>query len=340
MSVRGVCAVLPAGVLLAVAPGCGSGDDAVSLQVELRTSYGAGEDFEAVRTEVDPEGGPSVRDERIVARGESFSRPREVASFMGLSPGRVTVRVQLLGDGAVVAQRSVALDLDDDRAVTVSILEDGPVDGGPRDAGVDGANDGGGNDSGTDGGGPSTGMCPDGPCNLLTSEGCSAGQACFFDAMAESPTCMVAGPGGDGDACSTLTDCKEGFHCLGGRCRYYCCGSDERCPTGQACGGGLICMFVDECDPVEQTGCADGEGCYPAVSAGSVSCATPTSDAGTQGDSCELVNGCEPGFACIGDPGTCAQLCDPTIATPGCPDGTSCGGLAGFADDVGVCDST
>lgn len=233
---------------------------------------------------------------------------------------------------------------DDDGGVT--LMDSGPGDsGGGTDSGGGGTDSGGGGDDGGSGG-----MCPDGDCNILTNDGCDVGQACQY--LADGPTCVEAGLGGDDEPCSGPTDCQEGFGCVGPSdgdsfCQPYCCESDGDCPTGQSCnvsvgdGSGVVlfyvCELADDCDLVEQTGCDPGEGCYPNSSTeGTVIC--DPAGSGTQGDTCESRSACESGFVCAGEPLTCTKICDPTAGAPDCPDGTSCSGrLSGFPDDVGLC---
>ncbi len=217
-----------------------------------------------------------------------------------------------------------------------------PVDSGPVDLGGD-------IDMTT-----STSMCPEGACDLVSNEGCEAGDGCYFAAAAAgeppAPLCAPAGTLGDGAACSNANDCQEGFICVGdpGVCRKICCAdNDEDCDpttTGQLCLINLVdeagdptgvgaCQLPDDCDPVAQTGCESPEACFPSGE-GAFTCATP--GPGTQGSSCES-EGCAAGFLCINADGgaICAQVCD--TADPTCDDaGTSCGGLTGY-EDIGVC---
>lgn len=225
-----------------------------------------------------------------------------------------------------------------------SVPDGGVPDGTPGDSSTP--------DSTTpDTGVPPTGMCPAGDCDLLTNAGCEAGNACYFaaPAMGEAavPTCAPAGTGGDGDACTMIQDCQEGFVCDNGAgvCRHYCCdGADTGCPTGQSClvsivddmmmpTGVGICRIPDTCDLLAQTGCTDGQGCYPGGGDGTVLCV----GAGTaaSGEACSFANDCVPGAVCLAT-NTCATLCNTTDMT-GCADGDTCNGLTGAPEGVGVC---
>ena len=202
-----------------------------------------------------------------------------------------------------------------------------------------------------------TGMCPAGMCDLLTN-GCPAGQACYFlaPAMGEPavPTCDMSGTGGDGATCTSYRDCQEGFFCdsTAGICRHYCCmDSDTGCPTGQTCAVSFVddmgnptgigyCAFPDNCDPAAQTGCmVAGQGCYAQGMDGSTICIAPTMML-TEGQTCESLNACSPGFTCV-DTGTgakCHKYCNATDMT-GCAMEQTCSSLSLPApvDHVGIC---
>jgi len=206
--------------------------------------------------------------------------------------------------------------------------------------------------TGVDAGGGGGNSCPSGACDLLTNAGCEAGQGCYFVTTAEgtppSPMCLPAGTGAEGATCENSTMCQEGFICVDSECRPVCCTEGgEGCPVGQACLTTLVdpdtgdptgvgaCSAPDGCVLLTQTGCPDGEGCYPAGGDGSTSCVEPAMN-GMQGATCGFSNDCAPGFICLGD-GTCAQVCQLPSGDPMCPDGLTCGGVTGFPADTGVC---
>jgi len=209
-----------------------------------------------------------------------------------------------------------------------------------------------------DAGPPPTGnMCPPGACDLATGSGCAAGEACYFLSPSEGepsvPVCLPAGAGMDGATCANYEECASGYFCAAsggsGVCRKLCCAeNDAQCPSGQTCqvqitnadgmptGVGL-CRGSDSCDVLMQTGCADGEGCYPTGSG--TTCAAPTPDAGGQGDACMNANGCQPGFICAGAEGganSCNQACRLPMGEPACGDGLVCNMLTGITE-FGVC---
>ena len=67
-------------------------------------------------------------------------------------------------------------------------------------------------------------------------------------------------------------------------------------------------------------------------------------DPGTQGDLCEFINVCDPGYGCIliasevDSDLTCAFFCDPDGGSPSCADGPGpafdCRRIQGFYGDV------
>jgi hypothetical protein len=136
----------------------------------------------------------------------------------------------------------------------------------------------------------------------------------------------------------------------GGQCRKICCGdSDALCPMGQTCqvrivddegsptGVGL-CRTSDSCDPLTQSGCAAGQGCYP--NDGGTVCTMPVSGMGLPlGEACVSANDCAPGLTCAAQAGaasSCVPFCRLPEGEPSCPEGLVCGTLTGFTD-FGVC---
>ena len=214
-----------------------------------------------------------------------------------------------------------------------------------------------GTDSGTPGtdSGMSTGMCPVGDCDLVSNAGCDAamGEGCYWllpmEGADPEPLCNPAGTGTTGTPCDAPFDCQEGLTCDEGECRKVCCGgSDATCDPGDICinfsdGAGMLtgfgaCRTPSDCDVIEQTGCPEGEACYVISNDASVDCITPPVDGGTQGDSCDSLNSCAPGFLCLtpeGGSSACVQACNPM--SPVCPDGTSCARVGSFPADLGAC---
>jgi hypothetical protein len=143
--------------------------------------------------------------------------------------------------------------------------------------------------------------------------------------------------------------------CLGTFEAYYCEDPSEYCAQG---GDGLITLCLPLCDPLEQD-CPGGQACVGIQDAWS--CAPDASgDMGAYGDSCEFVNACDPGLACLdsstvppglpceGAGGCCTEVCD--ITDPlgdqqcaGAAEGQTCqawyeeGEAPAILEHVGVC---
>jgi hypothetical protein len=183
-------------------------------------------------------------------------------------------------------------------------------------------------------------------CSLLSQTGCAAGEGCYPVAVGES-VCAPAGTVPAGGTCAFLNDCAAGTSCFQldtqAQCLTLCdpglpsCGAGEACaefqPGAGACigdggGGGA-------CNPVTQTGCAAGEGCYLAGD-GTISECLPAGS-GTAGAVCPP-DGCAPGLVCLmdgnGDQPHCYVHCD--VAAPTCGGGNQCVDL-GLMPNVGVC---
>lgn len=194
------------------------------------------------------------------------------------------------------------------------------------------------------GGGMRGEMCPAAQaCNVVNGIGCMAEEGCFLARLPDSEDaaamCAMAGTGAIGTTCMAANACAPGLNCIGGECRAMCCGGEDGdCPEGGRCGGrtsidGIgFCLVADDCDMLAQTGCDEGEGCYPLSAEGGTICGS----AGTivDGAACTSANDCVPGSLCLGD-GFCHSLCTPE-STDECPAESTCGGLTGF-DGVGVC---
>ena len=189
------------------------------------------------------------------------------------------------------------------------------------------------------------GICPTGACNLISSEGCGAGEGCYYGT--NGPVCTTAGTGGDDADCSGSSDCQDAHTCVSGKCRPVCCNidSNDECmneDTGRVCVGLVpmgaepamppfgACIVPDSCDVLAQTGCEGTDAC--ALGEGdAVFCQPP--GAGIAGEDCSA--GCAARHVCTG--AVCAALCDRTADPGECPDGFECRGLVGVPDPVGAC---
>ena len=201
--------------------------------------------------------------------------------------------------------------------------------------------------------------CPMGPCDVATGAGCMAGEACYFLSPAEGepsvPICQPAGAGTDGATCASYGDCASGYFCAAsgssGVCRKMCCmNNDAQCPSGQTCqvqlvdaagnpSGVGLCRGSDGCDVLAQTGCPEGEGCYPVGTGSTCAMPRPGAEGGGQGATCMTANGCNAGFICAGsgDESTCSQACSLADGgEPSCADGFVCGMLTGITE-FGIC---
>ncbi|MDQ3031607.1 MAG: hypothetical protein M3Y87_04260 [Myxococcota bacterium] len=257
----------------------------------------------------------------------------------------VSVQVLVLGAALVACGDDPPARVDSGTDVdsgTVTPLPDGG-DGGsviPGDAG----------DGGTTGR-----MCtsPGGACDVIRQD-CPSPQGCFYVATMAGGTpmtmCLEAGTRGDGIRCDFVNECLPGFTCNDGLCRHYCCmGSSSDCPagTGQQCVG-LVgsdaigqCTQAVNCDLVTNEMCAEGRGCYPFSSDGTLGCFS--AGTATEGAPCVGLNGCMPGMGCFGRDGganACIRFCRVSMMDADCGGGgrmcASAGGLS-LPDDFGLC---
>ena len=178
------------------------------------------------------------------------------------------------------------------------------------------------------------------PCNPTCGSGCSCGW-CGLDVYGQV-ACLKGTPGTNtvsGTECnpSNPNDCAPGLACRAecgtGRC-YKFCETNDDCP-GTKCnisqGSVHFCAFPDPgCDPVSQTGCQAGFGCYPANPGTACECA------GTSGSgvSCIIVSTCLPGYQCVSltsspKDATCQRACR---TSADCGAGSTCmpGGQYGY----------
>jgi hypothetical protein len=68
--------------------------------------------------------------------------------------------------------------------------------------------------------------------------------------------------------------------------------------------------MLDNCNPVSNAGCMTGQACYFGGNGdGGVTSGCNTPGTITTGHACSTAEGCLPGLACLGTPGTCVKLC-------------------------------
>jgi hypothetical protein len=188
--------------------------------------------------------------------------------------------------------------------------------------------------------GPTGTACPGttGPCDIGL-QNCGSGQTCQLT-IDGTTSCRSVGSGGNQASCSSDSQCAFGHYCspFSGRCHPQCCGT-AGCGADQVCIGvgtgtdaGLC--FGSPCDPVTGGGCAPDYTCYVGgnPAGGLLTICTPPGTVAA-GGACSALDECVPGHVCLGDPGTCVELCRPS--SPFCSFGT-CSAL-GDGDDLGVC---
>ncbi|MEM6992602.1 MAG: hypothetical protein AAF721_18965 [Myxococcota bacterium] len=215
-------------------------------------------------------------------------------------------------------------------------------------------------------------------CNVWEQD-CPRGEKCMpwandggssWNATRCSP--IAAEPAAVGDAClvegngvSGIDDCDQGAMCFyvdsetnAGTCVAMCGGSPSRptCDEGSACtvsGEGTLAVCLPSCNPLD-TDCPDNQVCVPAPG-GSFGCITQVEAPLQYGESCEALNECATGLACLNGEAVgcesqtcCGAFCstadgDPNPACPDAAAGQTCSSVyeegaapPGF-EDVGVC---
>lgn len=131
--------------------------------------------------------------------------------------------------------------------------------------------------------------------------------------------------GGDGDGCELGSVCWAPDEKSQGTCVELCtCGPDQPvCEAGRRCfqtNDDVIALCPDPCDPLAPD-CGDRQVCVLTVApnGGTVTACVPSlKRAGSQGDSCDALNGCSPGLMCAaadiagcGGASCCLSICDP-----------------------------
>jgi hypothetical protein len=203
-------------------------------------------------------------------------------------------------------------------------------------------------------------------CDVFANSGCSAGQKCTIGTQNGTPRdlcfAISANPVGLGAACQAVTDgsgragdnCAPGLICLdfpgdGPHCRKPCfvrgqCAAGEGCvlttptATQRQDEGGIevlhACAHDDGCDPVAQTVCSGGKGCWlsPPDDVGRIGLCLTNLKPGMAGADCKAQAECAPGFRCNGL-GFCRRYCYFEQ-----PDGGVSGGLGSCPAVEGVCD--
>ena len=206
-------------------------------------------------------------------------------------------------------------------------------------------------------------------CDVYRDSGCPDGQKCTIGSDHGQPRdlcfAISANPLGEGAACAAVTvgdrsgdDCAPGLICLdfpgdGPRCRKPCFQRSD-CPAGGGCvlgtptstigtvdGGTFIlkaCIADSACNPIAQSGCANGRACYlsPPDDVGRVAMCLTTQTSGMAGDDCDRQVACAPGFRCNGF-GFCRRLCYYGMPDGGAPAGAgTCPAVEGPCDRLAL----
>jgi hypothetical protein len=171
-------------------------------------------------------------------------------------------------------------------------------------------------------------------------------------------TCTVEGSGVSGlDSCEAASMCWNVDDNGDGVCVEMCsCSPDNPvCDTADtSCAitnGGVLALCLSACNPLDPQACLVGEGCYPVNDL--FLCAPDASGmGGAEAEECANINGCDPGFVCVGANaypgctgavGCCTSTCQVGDDSP-CAPGTMCSPwfAAGGTEDacwseLGVC---
>ncbi len=148
------------------------------------------------------------------------------------------------------------------------------------------------------------------------SEGCYPINTSYVCA----PNAAPDDSGFEGDQCNYINACQPGFtcteddqlvDCMHNRCCTPFCDLNvqDSCPNPET-----ICrpIYGDNqeypdagfcglpiCDPLLQTGCPEGQGCYPGEDNYSCEDMLAPEDTGFEGDPCSVPNHCQLGFTCV-----------------------------------------
>jgi len=187
-------------------------------------------------------------------------------------------------------------------------------------------------------------------CNPVYDFGCDLGTNCFYFPESGQASCHEPQFAAEGAPCTWPPDCSPLHTCHEGTCRRVCA-PGSACPNEvDTCIGmgwyegdlGVCPLATGPCDPVNDSGCSEGNACYFNGDALGGTCMTEGS--AYPGDTCWADNQCRPGLACLrlfdSEDGRCTELCDDENP---CPAGTLwCayfpGGRAGFCTENVGCD--
>ena len=179
--------------------------------------------------------------------------------------------------------------------------------------------------------------------------------------QAPGEPCISTGPNDAVDDCDASSICfnlveNDNAEEFTGTCVAQCTGTPDMptCDEQFFCsisGDSSLSLCLPLCDPLGQTGCSEGQGCF--WSGQAFTCIPTTQDI-PLGQTCGFINDCEAGLICVTaevvpgceGPSCCAAFCDLEQGDPPCADalpGTSCVSFCepgmeepGY-ENVGVC---
>lgn len=183
-----------------------------------------------------------------------------------------------------------------------------------------------------------------GVCDPVAGTGCDAGAACGL--VAESVAACGPREGrATFTACNATAQCAPGSSCIALRCVRLCCHDEacgdlasstarSRCAVKTQTEALYGCTRAGACDYLRQTGCADGQHCYPTSLHGGGNCMVT----GTvpENGNCRGPSDCAWPFTCLGGPGVCRRICS-TLAND-CPGGAPCLRFSDRPADFGYCE--
>jgi hypothetical protein len=185
-------------------------------------------------------------------------------------------------------------------------------------------------------------------CSVLCQDCTDEAAGCVFGLDGQQnlvAACQPAGTGTQNEPCSAVTDCAEGFACVGPSAEEQVCSkicrpdsTDEpQCPTDGTClplqdvdGVGACLVPQDACAVFPNDDCSDAAQSCTWTPSGN-QCVTFDS-AAAAGDTCADASECNESQVCtnIGQGQQCYNLCDPQAdpANSRCGEGFACGGIA------------
>ena len=148
------------------------------------------------------------------------------------------------------------------------------------------------------------GCIPQTDAELCTQRGATCGSLFVTDQCARSRS-VECGMCGASQVCRS-NECEFCTPSCGTRqCGSNGCGGTcGTCPSGEVCGSAGMCEVDNDCNPVSNTGCPAGAGCF-VIQNEETACAT----AGGSTTFCSAANHCQGGRACLD--GRCRKICTP-----------------------------